>query len=362
MRPKSHRLPFCGKLITFFHSCHGQEAPGTALGLSLNKDDFIFYNHRDHGLPKVMPKGMSAKTRGPIEVEFASSFQIFGVQVTIVTPDLRILLREDKETCQRVAQGLRDLGVKIIPQTRLESVDSNNSSFTALLKGAEEKTLKTDRILLCARKPNTERLGLENAGIHCDEEGYIRVNEKLETSQGGVYAVGDCTGGWMLSHAASAMMAEMDVALIVTLGGDGTNRAVAKSCGDIPLLPISTGTNNVFPFMVEGTLAGLAAGVVATNKLPRQGLFKRTWRLEIFNGSELMDIALVDVVVSKSDFIGTKAIWDVKTLKEIFLTRSHPNNIGFSSVRFICGRPHNVIFNGGINKCLTRLYFKKRFR
>ncbi|UCF91605.1 MAG: thiamine pyrophosphate-dependent dehydrogenase E1 component subunit alpha [Desulfobacterales bacterium] len=53
---------FAGKLITFYHSCQGQEAPGTALGRSLRKDDYLYYNHRGHGLPKVLPKGMSPKT------------------------------------------------------------------------------------------------------------------------------------------------------------------------------------------------------------------------------------------------------------------------------------------------------------
>ena len=55
----------------------------------------------------------------------------------------------------------------------------------------------------------------------------------------------------------------MGVGCLITLGGDGTNRVVAKACGDIPLVPISCGTNNVFPYMVEGTVAGLAAGLVA---------------------------------------------------------------------------------------------------
>ncbi len=50
-----------GKLITFFHSAQGQEAPGTALGLSLRKDDYLYYNHRGHGLPKVLSKGMDPK-------------------------------------------------------------------------------------------------------------------------------------------------------------------------------------------------------------------------------------------------------------------------------------------------------------
>ena len=62
---------------------------------------------------------------------------------------------------------------------------------------------------------------------------------------------------------AAGIMAEMGVGCIITLGGDGTNQAVAKGCGEVPLVPVSTGTNNVFPVMAEGTLAGIAAGLVA---------------------------------------------------------------------------------------------------
>ncbi|GIT59723.1 MAG: hypothetical protein Ct9H300mP19_16710 [Dehalococcoidia bacterium] len=64
-------------------------------------------------------------------------------------------------------------------------------------------------------------------------------------------------------------MVEQGVDCIVTLGGDGTNRVVAKGCLEVPLVPISTGTNNVFPPNTEGTLAGIAAGSVATQRLTR---------------------------------------------------------------------------------------------
>lgn len=134
------------------------------------------------------------------------------------------------------------------------------------------------------------------------------------------------------SAQAARMMAEMGVACIITLGGDGTNRAVAKACGDTPLLPISTGTNNVFPFMVEGTLAGIAAGVIARNSLTPDMVAGRAPRLEIYRGEELVDIALVDIVVSRPGFVGARAIWDVSTLYELFLTRAEPGQIGFSSV------------------------------
>lgn len=134
------------------------------------------------------------------------------------------------------------------------------------------------------------------------------------------------------STRAAKLMAERGVACILTLGGDGTNRAVAKTCGDFPLLPVSTGTNNVFPYMIEGTLAGIAAGVVASEKINEKEIGVRMPQLEIYRGSALLDIALVDVVVSNHEFIGSRAICDVSTILEIFLTRAASNQIGFSAV------------------------------
>jgi len=75
------------------------------------------------------------------------------------------------------------------------------------------------------------------------------------------------TGGPADSRLAATLMAELGVSCLVTVGGDGTNRMVAKGCRDVPLLPISTGTNNVFPLMMEGTVAGLVAGLVARGHL-----------------------------------------------------------------------------------------------
>jgi ATP-NAD kinase N-terminal domain len=134
------------------------------------------------------------------------------------------------------------------------------------------------------------------------------------------------------SARAAEMMKDLGVACIVTLGGDGTNRVVANTCADTPLLPISTGTNNVFPYMVEGTLAGLAAGVTALNSNLQKDFTHRVSQMEIKRGSQLIDIALVDVVVSKPGFIASRALWDISTIKEIFLSRTLPGQIGFSAI------------------------------
>ena len=132
--------------------------------------------------------------------------------------------------------------------------------------------------------------------------------------------------------AAAAMMKEMEVGCLVTLGGDGTNRAVAKACGPVPLVPISTGTNNVFPAMMEGTLAGLAAGVVALGLVELDRVSAISKRIEVYLNGEFRDLALVDLAVSGERFVASRAIWDMSTLREVFLTRAEPTSIGLSSI------------------------------
>ncbi len=134
------------------------------------------------------------------------------------------------------------------------------------------------------------------------------------------------------STTAAAMMANMGVGCLITLGGDGTNRAIAKGCGDMPVLPISTGTNNVFPTMVEGTIAGLAAGVVARGNIDGEWITPASKALELRVDGEFKDLALIDVAVSKERFIGARAIWNVDTLHEVYLTRAEPTSIGLSAI------------------------------
>jgi len=142
------------------------------------------------------------------------------------------------------------------------------------------------------------------------------------------------------STLAARLMNESEVACIITLGGDGTNRVVSKASKETPLLSVATGTNNAFCYMVEGTLAGIAAGVVALNDFPLDSLTHRAPRLEIWRDTKLLDIALIDVVVSSAEFVASRAVWDVSTLIEVFLTQAEPGNIGFSSLGgYICRLP-----------------------
>lgn len=134
------------------------------------------------------------------------------------------------------------------------------------------------------------------------------------------------------STEAAGRMRLSGVRCLITLGGDGTNRAVAKQSEGIPLVPISTGTNNVFSAMVEGTLAGLAAGIVAGGELDVSHCLRRARRLEVERDDRLLDIALVDVTVCDELFVGARAIWDASTIREVFLAEVRPGAIGLSSL------------------------------
>ena len=132
---------------------------------------------------------------------------------------------------------------------------------------------------------------------------------------------------------AAESMVRDGVSCLVTIGGDGTNRAVAKTCADVPLVPISTGTNNAFPSMVEGTIAGMAAGVVARGVAHEA--VQTMPRLEVFTGADddvPDEVALVDAAVYEGHFVAARALLDATRVKEVVLTRAEAGNIGLSAI------------------------------
>jgi len=139
-------------------------------------------------------------------------------------------------------------------------------------------------------------------------------------------------GGQNDSTLAGRLMEELEADCVVTLGGDGTNRAAVKGSVRAPILPISTGTNNAFPYMIEGTMAGVAAGLVATGQIPVDEAAFRSTLLEIVEDGARVDLALVDAVVYDDLFVGSRAIWEMDKVRQIFLNRADPASIGISSI------------------------------
>jgi predicted polyphosphate/ATP-dependent NAD kinase len=133
------------------------------------------------------------------------------------------------------------------------------------------------------------------------------------------------------STRAAEALKDLGVPAIVVLGGDGTNRVVAKACGDIPLCALSTGTNNAFPALLESTVAGIATGLVATRRVGGAPMVRRHKRLDVRIG-ERSDIALVDVVTSTDRFVGARALWHTDNLGDAFVTFANPSAVGLSAI------------------------------
>ena len=166
----------------------------------------------------------------------------------------------------------------------------------------------------------------DSAGLCLRASDDPNLNIKVETLDMPAYYVeGDTTR-------AAALMEQSNVGCLVTLGGDGTNRAVAKGSTAIPMVPISTGTNNVFPSLTEGTIAGISAGLVAQNivELSLVSTISKLLKIDVDGGFK--DLALIDVALSKERFLASRAIWDLSTLYDVFLTRAEPSSIGLSSI------------------------------
>lgn len=130
---------------------------------------------------------------------------------------------------------------------------------------------------------------------------------------------------------AADMMLNKGIGCLIVLGGDGTNRLVARCETDIPVISVSTGTNNVYPSMLEETTAGIAAAYLASGN-GRKGFLKRSKRIEIYINDELADIALVDASVTEVPFIGSKVVSGIDEVNEIIACRCGPDLIGISSV------------------------------
>jgi hypothetical protein len=133
--------------------------------------------------------------------------------------------------------------------------------------------------------------------------------------------------------------------VIVSLGGDGTNRAIVRALEragtvgtDVRLVPLSTGTNNVFPIMAEPTIAGMVAALAARNALEGSDVHRRAKVLHVTGrrandkAHELPDVGLIDAVVLRRDHVGNLLPFDPERIDRLLLTRAEPAAVGMSPI------------------------------
>jgi pyruvate/2-oxoglutarate dehydrogenase complex dihydrolipoamide dehydrogenase (E3) component len=140
---------------------------------------------------------------GYIGLEFGQMFRRFGAEVTIIDVGEHILGREDTDVAEALQDILRDDGIQIHNETRMTAAQQqSDGTIVASLDGTEAPDeVRGDALLVAAgRRPNTDALNLEAAGVETTERGHVQVNDRLETTTDDVYALGDVTGGAAFTH------------------------------------------------------------------------------------------------------------------------------------------------------------------
>ncbi|MDM3405189.1 reactive chlorine resistance oxidoreductase RclA [Citrobacter sp. Cb019] len=144
------------------------------------------------------PERLGILGGGYIGVEFASMFANFGSKVTIYEAAPLFLAREDRDIADAIANILRDKGVEIILNARVQAVSSHDGAVQVQMP---EGVQTVDALLVASgRKPATENLQLQNAGVDVNERGAIVVNKYLRTSADNIWAMGDVTGGVQFTY------------------------------------------------------------------------------------------------------------------------------------------------------------------
>jgi pyruvate/2-oxoglutarate dehydrogenase complex dihydrolipoamide dehydrogenase (E3) component len=153
-----------------------------------------------------VPEHLLVLGGGFVGAEFGQMFRRFGSRVSLLERSSRLLPREDEDVWEAVKDVLEDDGIDIHLETLVESLDrGEEGGVVARVRrpSGEEASIHGSHLLLAVgRTPNTDALAPEAAGLEMDDAGYIRVNDRLETSVPGIYALGDINGGPPFTHIA----------------------------------------------------------------------------------------------------------------------------------------------------------------
>ncbi len=142
---------------------------------------------------------------GYVGLELAQAMRRFGSRVTVIERNKRLAHREDEDVSAGLHELFRDEGIGVMTNTRLNRVEGKSGQWVKLsvVQADSEMALEGTHLLVATgRTPNTQGIGLELAGVELTERGYIKVNERLETTAPDVWAIGDCAGSPQFTHIA----------------------------------------------------------------------------------------------------------------------------------------------------------------
>jgi pyruvate/2-oxoglutarate dehydrogenase complex dihydrolipoamide dehydrogenase (E3) component len=137
-----------------------------------------------------------------IGLEFGQMYRRFGSRVTIIQRDARLIPREDEDVSQAIREILEEEGIRILTDADVTRVENRHGevAIRVAISGEFAEVVGSHLLVAAGRRPNTDDLGLERAGVETDARGYIKVDGQLRTNILGVWALGDCNGRGAFTH------------------------------------------------------------------------------------------------------------------------------------------------------------------
>jgi len=137
-----------------------------------------------------------------VGLEFAQTYRRFGSEVTVVELAPHLIAREDEDVSRAVAEILKDENIDVRLNSKVVAVGKHGNDIAVTIESgaAESRIVGSHLLLAIGRRPNTDDLGLDKAGVATDSRGYIEVDEELRTNVPGIWALGDCNGKGAFTH------------------------------------------------------------------------------------------------------------------------------------------------------------------
>jgi dihydrolipoamide dehydrogenase len=170
------------------------------IGLELNKTTVL--SSDEVLVLEKAPATMAVVGAGAVGCEFSDVFNAYGTQVTLLEVAPTILPLEDADSSAELARSFKKRKIDVVTGAKISNVRVGNDSVKMTVEaGGSSRELEVEKVLVAAgRTPNVENAGLKEAGVQLTERGFVKINERFETSAPGVYAIGDVAGGPMLAH------------------------------------------------------------------------------------------------------------------------------------------------------------------
>jgi dihydrolipoamide dehydrogenase len=173
------------------------------VGLELNKTTVL--SSDEVLVLEKAPKSMAVVGAGAVGCEFADVFNAFGTQVTLIEVMPTVLPLEDADVSAELAKAFKKRKIDVVTGAKISGAKVGKGAVSMTVDaGGQKRTLEVERVLVATgRSPNVEEIGLKEAGVQLTERGFVKINERLETSAAGIYAIGDVAGPPMLAHKGS---------------------------------------------------------------------------------------------------------------------------------------------------------------